>query len=273
MRIYDPRLGKFLSVDPLAKQYPELTPYQFASNSPIAGIDEDGLEWSYYDKDNKQVSINRSTTNDDKLKITGVKWTGYDVDDKGNKTPKAGTVATAYTFGTKGMTTSSINSKGDPVQIWQSYSSLSTSDKATDNKLGTLHPLVKDDMKSFILMSKLRFGIDLRITDGYRSVVEQDRIYAKGRTAPGNIVTNARGGFSNHNFGLAIDVVPYENGKLNWNTKYYPLIGLIGESRGLEWGHRWKKIDDKPHFQNLQGKTLKELRALPCDDKGLPIIK
>jgi len=44
MRIYDPRLGKFLSVDPLTKKYPQLTPYQFASNSPICSIDLDGLE-------------------------------------------------------------------------------------------------------------------------------------------------------------------------------------------------------------------------------------
>ena len=44
MRVYDPRLGKFLSVDPLTPKYPELTPYQFASNSPIAHKDLDGLE-------------------------------------------------------------------------------------------------------------------------------------------------------------------------------------------------------------------------------------
>lgn len=43
-RIYNPSIGKFLSVDPLTKSYPELTPYQFASNSPIANIDLDGLE-------------------------------------------------------------------------------------------------------------------------------------------------------------------------------------------------------------------------------------
>jgi RHS repeat-associated protein len=43
-RIYNPQLGKFLSVDPLTKEYPELTPYQFASNSPIRHIDLDGLE-------------------------------------------------------------------------------------------------------------------------------------------------------------------------------------------------------------------------------------
>jgi RHS repeat-associated protein len=45
MRIYDPRLGKFLSVDPITKNYPMLTPYQFASNRPIDGIDLDGLEY------------------------------------------------------------------------------------------------------------------------------------------------------------------------------------------------------------------------------------
>lgn len=44
MRVYDPRIGKFLSVDPLTKSYPELSVYQYASNSPIANIDIDGLE-------------------------------------------------------------------------------------------------------------------------------------------------------------------------------------------------------------------------------------
>jgi RHS repeat-associated protein len=44
MRIYDPRLGRFLSVDPITRQYPQLTPYQFASNSPIKNVDVDGLE-------------------------------------------------------------------------------------------------------------------------------------------------------------------------------------------------------------------------------------
>jgi len=44
MRIYDPRLGKFLSVDPLTKKYPWYTPYQFAGNKPIQCIDLDGGE-------------------------------------------------------------------------------------------------------------------------------------------------------------------------------------------------------------------------------------
>ena len=43
-RMHDPRVGRFLSLDPLAKQFPSLTPYQFASNDPIESIDLDGQE-------------------------------------------------------------------------------------------------------------------------------------------------------------------------------------------------------------------------------------
>lgn len=46
MRVYDGRIGRFLSVDPISKDYPMLTPYQFGSNSPVSGVDQDGLEWS-----------------------------------------------------------------------------------------------------------------------------------------------------------------------------------------------------------------------------------
>jgi RHS repeat-associated protein len=43
-RIYNPRIGKFLSVDPLASSYPWYTPYQFAGNKPIQCVDLDGME-------------------------------------------------------------------------------------------------------------------------------------------------------------------------------------------------------------------------------------
>lgn len=45
MRIYDTRLARFLSIDPIFRKYPELSPYQFASNRPIEGVDQDGLEF------------------------------------------------------------------------------------------------------------------------------------------------------------------------------------------------------------------------------------
>jgi hypothetical protein len=222
-------------------------------NNPINNIDPDGNSWTPVDKEGKSVSIN------DKEKINGYNWVDYDTDDKGNKVARANTVETAYTFGEKGMTT--LSSEGyEKHQTWQAYGDISTGDKNTDKKLATLHPDIQDQMKSFILKSKLRFDIDLRVTDGFRSVAEQDKLYAKGRTALGSIVTKARGGYSNHNFGLAVDVVPFENGKLNWDTKNYPLIGRIGISRGLEWGGNWK-FKDTPHFQMAFGLNWQQLKA------------
>ncbi|WP_121356794.1 RHS repeat domain-containing protein [Flavisolibacter nicotianae] len=80
MRIYDPRLGRFLSVDPLTFKYPELTPYQFGSNRPIDGIDEDGLEWA--------------PTKDKQGKVTDYSWVGYNSDGSA----KAGSVSSAILF-------------------------------------------------------------------------------------------------------------------------------------------------------------------------------
>jgi len=54
-RIYNPILGKFLSVDPISIEYPDLTPYQFTSNRPIDGIDLDGFE--YLDADESRVEF------------------------------------------------------------------------------------------------------------------------------------------------------------------------------------------------------------------------
>ena len=63
MRIYDGRLGRFLSVDPLMKGFPMLTPYQYASNRPIDGIDLDGMEYLRADEaTSKFYSIELKTT-------------------------------------------------------------------------------------------------------------------------------------------------------------------------------------------------------------------
>jgi RHS repeat-associated protein len=47
MRIYNPALGRFLSIDPLTAEYPFNSTYAFAENSPIAGTDLDGAEFFY----------------------------------------------------------------------------------------------------------------------------------------------------------------------------------------------------------------------------------
>lgn len=63
-RIYNPSLGKFLSVDPLSPDYPELTPYQFASNSPIELIDIDGLEGGHCDMAGSEPHLQQAARED-----------------------------------------------------------------------------------------------------------------------------------------------------------------------------------------------------------------
>ena len=64
MRMYDPKVGKFLSVDPLTGKYPELTPYQFASNQPIWAIDLDGKE--------AKIKITKDVTGYTVQRLTGI---------------------------------------------------------------------------------------------------------------------------------------------------------------------------------------------------------
>ncbi len=79
-RIYNPQIGRFLSVDPIYKKYPELTPYQFASNRPIDGIDRDGLEYATFrilvDGNNKVTKI--TVTTDYTLKNNGTQGPGIE---------------------------------------------------------------------------------------------------------------------------------------------------------------------------------------------------
>jgi peptidoglycan L-alanyl-D-glutamate endopeptidase CwlK len=75
-------------------------------------------------------------------------------------------------------------------------------------------------------------------------------------------VTNAKPGFSWHNYGRAFDcafIVPGSQA-VSWKGPWEK-VGAIGEAFGLEWGGRWLKLKDRPHFEFKGGKTLKELRA------------
>jgi len=127
--------------------------------------------------------------------------------------------------------------------------------------LSQLHPKVKELAEKHIAKCK-EAGIDLLVYCTYRSIKEQDALYAQGRTKPGKKITNARGGQSMHNFRVAYDCGPVVNGKIDWNnTKLFVKIGEIGELLGLEWGGCFKSIVDLPHFQYTQGLSLKDFQA------------
>jgi hypothetical protein len=135
-------------------------------------------------------------------------------------------------------------------------------DSVSEANINKLHPMVRDKAREFINRVEKELGIKLRVTQTLRTYAEQDALYAKGRTAPGGIVTNAKGGQSNHNFGTALDVVPIVNGKADWNTsnENWSNIGKIGKEVGFAWGGDWKSFVDKPHFEMQFGNTLAELR-------------
>ncbi len=81
-----------------------------------------------------------------------------------------------------------------------------------------------------------------------RTCEEQDALYEQSRTKPGRIVTSARGGYSNHNFGSAFDIGVFEAGRYLPESPAYKAVGALGVQFGLEWGGNWKSIQDEPHF-------------------------
>jgi peptidoglycan LD-endopeptidase CwlK len=132
-----------------------------------------------------------------------------------------------------------------------------------DKKLTNVHPTLKAKAIELIKRAHAQ-GIYVLITQGYRSIAEQNELYAQGRTKPGKVVTNARGGYSYHNFGLAFDIVIQNtDGSLCWSVAdtRWKTVGAIGKSLGLEWGGDWRKFPDYPHFQLTFGLSLADLRA------------
>ena len=129
-----------------------------------------------------------------------------------------------------------------------------TLDERSLRNLATLHPEVQPRMEAFLKAAKSLAAprnLDVRIISGTRSYLEQDALYAKGRTAPGPVVTRARAGYSLHNFGIAIDlgIFSADGKKYHEEHPLYRELGPLGESLGLEWGGRWKSIIDEPHYQ------------------------
>ena len=131
-----------------------------------------------------------------------------------------------------------------------------------EKKLVGVHPVVATKARQLIEQA-YREGINVIITQGLRTIEEQNELYAQGRTKPGKIVTNAKGGYSYHNFGLAFDfAILKDDGSVSWNVDdKWKRVGAIGKSLGLEWGGDWKDFKDYPHFQMTFGLSLADLRA------------
>ncbi|WP_042201842.1 M15 family metallopeptidase [Paenibacillus camerounensis] len=138
-------------------------------------------------------------------------------------------------------------------------------------RLVDLHPVVVAAAVALIERSYAQ-GVPIIITQGYRSKAEQDGLYAQGRTKPGGIVTNARGGYSYHNYGLAVDfalLLP-DGYSASWDMKRdgdkdgiadWQEVAQQAKALGFEWGGDWTSFKDYPHFQMSFGLSIAKLLA------------
>lgn len=121
-------------------------------------------------------------------------------------------------------------------------------DSRSEKAIATLLPEVQPLARALVHKAA-SVGITIKIISGLRTYAEQNALYAKGRNEPGDIVTKAKGGYSNHNFGIAFDIGVFEGNKYLPDSPKYKAVGALGVDLGLEWGGNWKTIVDQPHYQ------------------------
>lgn len=147
-----------------------------------------------------------------------------------------------------------------------------------------LHPTLDKELDSIIKEVKERTGFDIVPCQGVRSFAEQNALYAQGRTRKGPKVTNARAGFSAHNFGCALDFClarPVDqitaSGKQTGRKTVFPdyalvdgkvvehpvwkALALAAKRRGFVAGYFWRR-PDKPHIQVGTNEFYSSGRAL-----------
>jgi len=163
-------------------------------------------------------------------------------------------------------------------------------DSISLDRCNKLHPKVRAEVISAIDKAEAGFPpkMMVRIVQGLRTIAEQDALYSKGRTTPGPKVTNAKGGSSYHNYGLAIDfaIMHDKDGdgkfeELSWDTVLdYDKDGKIDwqevvaqfEAIGWAWGGKFRTFKDYPHCEKSFGfkpsELLKMVRAGKVDKDG-----
>lgn len=133
----------------------------------------------------------------------------------------------------------------------------------------SLNPIVQERANQLVEKTAAK-GIEILITDGFRSVDEQNDLYKKGRSSAGSIVTYAKGGESYHNFGLAVDfAIKLPSGEVIWDLQYdgngngvadWNEVVDIAKELSFEWGGDWEGFKDYPHLQMDFGLAIDELQ-------------
>lgn len=129
-------------------------------------------------------------------------------------------------------------------------------------KLNLLHPKIRQSaLDAYTEAVKLTtVGCHPVIDQTLRTFAESDAIYAKGRTVPGEIVSNAKAGQSYHNYGLALDFHLVINGKDSWDVDHnWILVAGIFKQHGFAWGGNFTSFKDYPHLENRCGFNWRDL--------------
>lgn len=142
-------------------------------------------------------------------------------------------------------------------------------DKASLGRIKNLHPFIKDEVKKLVKKintSVLTGPAKVRIAQGLRTFEEQDALYKKRPK-----VTNAKGGSSIHNYGLAVDIVLIIDGKVaSWDVKKdfdkdaqsdWMEVVQVFKKAGYSWGGDWRTFKDMPHFEKTKGLTLQQIKT------------
>jgi peptidoglycan L-alanyl-D-glutamate endopeptidase CwlK len=132
-------------------------------------------------------------------------------------------------------------------------------DPRSEKNIATLEPQTAKLAREHLRRLQAE-GLNFKVTSATRTFAEQAALFAKGRTAKGPKVTNARPGSSWHNYGVAYDLTLFSGKNPVWDSKHYATAGRIGKELGLRWGGDFRSIVDRPHFERPLGLTLAEAR-------------
>lgn len=114
---------------------------------------------------------------------------------------------------------------------------------------------VAENCRAFLELCRAA-GLAVLVTETVRDAEYQASLYAKGRTAPGSIVTNQKTpSFHWDKVALAFDICKNVKGHEYDDADFFARCGAIGKKMGFTWGGDWKTLPDKPHFQWDAGGT------------------
>ena len=142
------------------------------------------------------------------------------------------------------------------------------------SKIDTLHPLIKAEVLELVTHVNtviLTGKVKMIVTQGLRTFDEQNKLFAQRPK-----VTNAKGGQSIHNYGLAFDFCLADGGRTIWDTVKdfdndkvadWMEVVKVFKAAGYTWGGDFRSIVDRPHFEKTFGHTWQQLLAIKQSGK------